>query len=927
MVAAMGAPRVSDAHVAAELAALVHTRGLIADPRWRLDAAAALVPALHRFGAALDGVTMEVRAGLAGATCPRALAPLFAELVEILLAGGEVPGVIDALYTRSVAGAAFAGVEAALRAGATALARRIAAAVPEHHAALCDAIGTGVVDGRFVARSDDPAAEYPPSLALVTALVDAVVRTGDPRRAAEATRVVAGLPLPQRPLGVAQLARATLALYGVPAALARVRAIRPRGPRAGAGLLLTTAALAAGDVAAARAIADATESDLFRQRAALAIAHHLAAAGDAVGALRALAPVRSRALVAERRLLHTEIRLVARRMTARLDTPDRAQLAAAVAAPAWTELGPARLEPARRLRQLHAVFNLMIHLTRRPFAVFADGAATWMRRSLGDARSRRAFLRLLRGLDLDVRDAIMTVRNRLPVAVTSALWAEHLRERTEALVRWSPPPVVCSPEHARRAAADSLERALHDEAVARSPDGPRKRRVLTAAARYCLRTALAAPTPASAAVVDARLRSLLYLGGALARDALVDALTTPIADAAPHILTRVLEALCVLDPLEAVRIAFASAPELAAAGVDVDRVLAVAELHGGVASGFARAWAKARRRLAGVDGIRWLAALAVDSVGAGAPLTPDVLGWIADQRVLPPTPAALVAELAGATATLATVPLDRVAATVAHDRDLLERLLVARPARVDPAMPAWDLARWVMLFDYAAAQPIAIHAPTVERAARAVPSATAAFRAGDLAKAGVPVTTPFTADEPFVLRLLDKRADLLTFLRLADVPLYSCYRTDSGYWADGKYDTRDAVLALWRDPLAFCFRIERGAERRPSGFVFGGFAGMVDRPGAAIVLNGLYVRPRRAKVRDAVLRAVETALAPLGTYPIAIANEHGGYGPLPDRYREGEAQLLRFRALAIAGQPVTRCYDDISTTINRTVTCDHLYWL
>jgi hypothetical protein len=80
-------------------------------------------------------------------------------------------------------------------------------------------------------------------------------------------------------------------------------------------------------------------------------------------------------------------------------------------------------------------------------------------------------------------------------------------------------------------------------------------------------------------------------------------------------------------------------------------------------------------------------------------------------------------------------------------------------------------------------------------------------------------------------------------------------------------------------------------------------------------------------VRDAVLRAIETALAPLGAYRIAIANEHGGYGPLPDRYRAGEARLVRWRALATAGQPVTRCYDDISTTINRAVTCDHLYWL
>jgi len=405
------------------------------------------------------------------------------------------------------------------------------------------------------------------------------------------------------------------------------------------------------------------------------------------------------------------------------------------------------------------------------------------------------------------------------------------------------------------------------------------------------------------------------------------ALAAPVPAGAAAMVARLLEALCVLDPTEAVRIAFASAPELAAGGADVDRVVAVAELHGGLAPGFARAWARARRRLPGVDGIRWLASLAIDGRGAGAPLTPDVLSWIAAQTTLPATPAALIAELAGATATLATVPLDQVAARIAHDRDLLERLLVARPARIDPAMPVWSVARWADLFAYAATQPIRTHAPTVERAARAVPAAAAAFRAGDLAKAGVPVTTAFAVDEPFTLQLLDKRDDVLTFLRLADVPMYSCYRTDSGYWADGKYDTRDAVLALWRDPLAFCFRIERSSGRRPCGFVFGGFAEVEDRGTAVIVLNGLYVRPRRAAMRDAVLRAVETALAPLGPHRIAIANEHGGYGPLPDRYKAGEARLVRWRALATAGAPVTRCYDDISTTINAAVTCDDLYWL
>jgi hypothetical protein len=582
--------------------------------------------------------------------------------------------------------------------------------------------------------------------------------------------------------------------------------------------------------------------------------------------------------------------------------------------------------PATRQRLLHGALFLLIYLTDRREDVFANGAAAVLRGALLDAPSRRALLRLLAALELDPRDAVMAIRGRARPSVVSALWAEHLAVRAEALLRWHPPvAAACPPEVARTAAIDSLERALYDESIARSPSGVRKRRVLVSVARHCLRAAFERPASVAMPMIEARLRALLYVGGDLARDALAEALaTTPGNGMTAPIYARVHDALCVLDAAAAARIAIGGAPVLAAAGVDVDRALAVAEAHGGLARGFARAWGAAHRRLPGTDGLRWLSGLVGERRDA---VTPSVLAWIARQDRLPTTPRALLDELASATDTLETLPLDRVAERVATDPDLLDRLLVVHPARVDPRMPAWTAEKWRDLLARAAAMPVVNSAVIVDRAARAIPRADR-FRYGDVGRAGVRTDAVFVrGGERFHLRLLDKRRDLLTYLRFPDVPFYSCYRSDTSYYDDGDYDTRDEVLAVWRDPLSFCFRLDRGPAEQPCGFVFGGFAGIAaDVP--VVVLNGLYLRPNKAAVREAVLRMIEVMLCtPLGIDRAAIAVEHGGEGPVPDRYVTSNHRLTRWRGLAgRGGQPVRTCYDDISCTVNQPEVLGHLRW-
>jgi hypothetical protein len=221
--------------------------------------------------------------------------------------------------------------------------------------------------------------------------------------------------------------------------------------------------------------------------------------------------------------------------------------------------------------------------------------------------------------------------------------------------------------------------------------------------------------------------------------------------------------------------------------------------------------------------------------------------------------------------------------------------------------------------------------PTVvERCVRALgrPGAVGDVIAGGVGALGaVRVIDLSIAGVAYRIRLLDKTIDLLTYLRFADVPAWSCYRSDSP-WYRGDLDTRTAVLAVWKDPLSFCFHVERADAAgvlQPFGFVFGGFADVDSRPAA--VLNGVYAAAQRAEIREAVIRAVDDAVrAPLGLRHVAIASKHGGHGFVPPEFVRRNAAITRWRALAIDGNLVTRAYDDISYQVNARIEVDHLAW-
>ena len=190
-----------------------------------------------------------------------------------------------------------------------------------------------------------------------------------------------------------------------------------------------------------------------------------------------------------------------------------------------------------------------------------------------------------------------------------------------------------------------------------------------------------------------------------------------------------------------------------------------------------------------------------------------------------------------------------------------------------------------------------------------------ACRAPHLTARGRPVVAAGPIDAgPFRVRLLDKRADILTYLRFADVPMRTCFHSRR---------SRTDTIWVWKDPLSFCFHVEQ-RDGAPIGFVFGSSALADGAP--AFVLNGLYLRTRDAGPRAAVLRAIEHALAPTGVRRIGIACEHGGAGPLPADYAPRRVVLERLRALRVGGAPVRYIYDDIDTLTNAPEPIDHLYW-
>jgi hypothetical protein len=284
-----------------------------------------------------------------------------------------------------------------------------------------------------------------------------------------------------------------------------------------------------------------------------------------------------------------------------------------------------------------------------------------------------------------------------------------------------------------------------------------------------------------------------------------------------------------------------------------------------------------------------------------------------DRRSRNPAIGELLDRIATATDALDGEDHVAIAKRVVADPDTLENLAMATPSRIDPKMRPWRGSTARALLRHALSNQVGTVVPSlVERIARRLQPATLQ-----------PLEQLEVSGVRYRVRLLDKRRDLLTYLRFADVPARSCYRSDQAFY---RSTTRTFVAAAWKDPLTLCFHIERERARafQPCGFLFGSFA---DADGVlALIFNSLHVRPASAAVREQVLRAVERIVAPFGIARIGIANQFGGRGPLPVDYVSREVALVRHRALAIGGRLVTEIYDDIEHPANQPVRIDHLYW-
>ena len=354
--------------------------------------------------------------------------------------------------------------------------------------------------------------------------------------------------------------------------------------------------------------------------------------------------------------------------------------------------------------------------------------------------------------------------------------------------------------------------------------------------------------------------------------------------------------------------------KLTAGGRDAVEVLERVERAGGVEAGTTEAWTRF--------------ALAASSPEAASTWwTAFVAGWTralgrpASRRLLE---AATTAMRAGALPNDGATAAEQIVAGVARwtardplalfrrgsDDDLEWLVLASDP---DP-VPAWSVDRWRKLVArLEALGPRDTGA--VDALVRRLPYATRAT--AEALVAGEAPTPELAAavdlGRGLELAYLDKRRDLLPYLRIAD-PVGCCFSSHGPHY-EGAMRTSGWVIRLHRDPLSYGFHVRRRDDGARVGFVFGGF-GMVPEP--TVLLNGVYLRRQDPAIRAAVLDAIERALArPLGFGLIGVAACHGGTGELPADYRFASRRGVRLRALLRPdSMPERVVYDDISRAVN-----------
>jgi len=550
-----------------------------------------------------------------------------------------------------------------------------------------------------------------------------------------------------------------------------------------------------------------------------------------------------------------------------------------------------------------------------------DHRRTFLRAcALAPNRGRLAAL-----LGEDLRGSLLRLRALLGTFGADAVWYGQLNNRREDLLADAlPPHLALAATEATGRSPDVRDpgRARRDEALALQPDGHARRRVLARACKAALRLAMDAPGSVPADALAVRLRALVHLGQGVAKNALADVIRCPTAP------EQALRLAVAMDPQEALQtLSLTSLPRSLRAAA-----LAELELHGALPAGADARWMRlarlVRRRLGAEEGDAWLNALlrhhrAFPNLQCMDELTLEVK----HRETLPPY-TRLMAETEAEVAGLMTLDLAELAHTLARRPLLLRRLRWHRPPTLGRDAIAWEPRAWVGLL--AASDEVgAVDAGYVRRFTDLLPHREAVAESLLWGRCPTPLPpTPLGAADPGAglrLRFLDKRHDLFSFLRFPDAAS-CCWRGTRGY----SNPVRDRILSLWKDPLSFCFLVEReGApgspEWRPVGFAFGSYALADGEPG--MMLNGLYLRQQSAPVRDRMLEEVAGFGQRLGLRWLAVANRHGGSGPLPIRFRRRSRYARRLRALRKNGALVTTTFDDIGRRLNVDEHTGHLYWL
>ena len=946
----------------AAIGSLLHARAVIERRRWRAAATAKLIPAFALHNLSLDPLRVDLR-DASGIVCPEPWQPVLAALLERELAR-EVPRVrvvsqlVEARWHADHVGCAWAAMSAALYAEDHTTVFELPAMLPDRRLAQrlrAFAVSGAIARhaqygawGEFHGNLEEPGSEaaFPASPSLVLALVETAIRDRADRTAA-IERIANNLGELDRRRSVAHLARVLLVLDGPRAAERRLRALRDDSVRDAGQYLVAREAVRQGDEANASRFAAQIRGELLAQRARIAIARLVARRGEPLRARRLLGTVRPE-LAFEHWRVRTLISLHLRSGPQPAVFPGR--LPRADVLPTW--FGEPIVDPYLRDQLLlgTSALRLSEEDDRDRFAT------THLGRCARDPVVRREAIETLDELGHDAFSTIGRLREHAEpdrLQPYDVLFAELIAARAEAIVqtraelpRWvkagiagDRPPTTqatlrhrealrvarqaddaatvaellgltrqpeCPPAVERRTALEeqrSLDRALYDEGSVWGAT-PRRLGIVTAA-RACLRGAVE-QADWDPALVECRARTLGFLGGTLAREAL-ESVVAQAGDSG--YLPRLVEALCWIDREAARRavIVRACAPR-DTADPRLRELLSLVELYRGLPRGFARTWCETARVLGTRLGERRARTFLAEVVELHGNPDPSLLAWIAVRAVgdLPDARSVLGAANESCEALSRVWPVE-AARRLADDAVLRETMLLVRGVRAVTRERRWTAAQWASVLARAASPATGvIERGVVRRCARLLRCDEARLFAGDLV--GLGAHREHEIDNgAYRVRLLQKRADILQYLRFADVPVANCYHSDS-------YGESD-VIAVWKDPLSLCVWIER-ADGRPHGFAFGNFVELATGD-LALAVNGMYLARQRLEVRTAVLRAIERMVCvPLGIRHLGVGNQFAGRGPFPIDYRWGRVSGTRLRALRIAGALVTDTSDDISHHVN-----------